>query len=63
MCAGQLQDSSAGLECSRTKLFAAHPCRYGPVLRERDPQAFEQMRLVVGYYDLPQVRGGRDSRG
>lgn len=45
---------------SPTKLIAAHPCRYGPVLRERDPQAFEQMRLVVGYYDLPQVRGGRD---
>lgn len=30
-------------------------CRYGPSLRERDPDAFEQMRLVVGYYDLPQV--------
>jgi hypothetical protein len=28
-------------------------CRYGPELRDRDPAAFERMRLVLGYYDLP----------
>jgi len=32
--------------------------RYGPALRDVDPAAFEQMRLVVGYYDLPEVTGG-----
>lgn len=38
-------------------------CRYGTELRERDPQAFEQMRLVVGYYDLPQVGLGAEGFG
>jgi hypothetical protein len=32
--------------------------RYGPELRDWSPEAFEQMRLVVGYYDLPQVKQG-----
>jgi hypothetical protein len=31
-------------------------CRYGPQLRDIDPAAFEQMRLVLGYYDLPENR-------
>lgn len=36
-----------------------HPAtlRYGPELRERDPAAFERMRLLLGYYDLPANAG------
>jgi hypothetical protein len=28
--------------------------RYGVLLRQHDPERFERMRLVLGYYDLPE---------
>jgi hypothetical protein len=52
--AGQL-DTLCSLLSTAAVACAAACCRYGPMLRDKDPDAFEQMRLVVGYYDLPQV--------